>query len=165
MPKNSGGELVSFYAKLSDATGITLAPAAAGTAEVIKGSALAQEDNTSGGGLTYSTSTGKLSVATAAGIGKYLVTFGIGDSVGQNAKFHTIQLFASENGAAVAAVGPKARKIEPATAVRGNVGVVQAIVDFHAVGDTVEPRLDVETSANSIVIREAFLSAVKIGEV
>lgn len=164
MPLNDGGNHISLEIKCSDATGFAIAPAAAGTAEVIKNALLAVDDNNTSSGLTYSTSTGKVTAAQG-GLGKYLVTASIGDSIGVNAKFHTLQLFASEAGAAVAAVGSKVKKIEPATAVRGNVGTVQAIVNLSAVGDTVEPRLDVETSANSITIREMFFTLIKIGEV
>lgn len=166
MPKNTGGDHVVFLASASDATGFAIAPAAAATPEVVKSATLLLEDeNTSGGGLTYSTSTGKVSVATPAGIGKYLCRITAGDTVGQNGKYHTLQAYAVEGGEAVAAVGSKVKKEEPATAVRSAVGSVECIVNLSAVGDTVEPRLGVETNADSITIHDFTFSLVKIGEV
>jgi len=159
---NTGGNHVALLVKASDATGFAIAPAAAATPEAIKDTKFASDVNNTGGALTFDASTGLVTVATPAGIGKYAVIAGVGDSVGQNAKFHTIQVYAKQGGVAAAAIGPKAKKEEPATAVRSNVGMVVAFADLSATGDTVEVRLGVETNADSITIHDAFMALVKI---
>jgi hypothetical protein len=161
---NTGGNHIALHVQCSDGTGFAIAPAAAATPEAIANALFAVDNNNTNGAITFATGTGKATVATQAGIGKYAVIAGVGDSIGQNGKYHTIQVYASEGGAAAAAVGPKAKKEEPATAVRSNVGTVVAFVDLSAVGDTVELRLGVETNADSVTIHDAFMTLVKIGQ-
>ena len=165
MPLNSGGEHIAFFASCNDGTGFAIAPAAAATPEVIEDALLVEVENTSGGGLTFDVATGKVTVATAAGIGKYLAEASIGDCVGQNGKFSTVQIYAKEAGVTAAATGSRAKKEEPSTAVRSALGASKAIVNLSAVGDTVEMRLGVETNADSVTIHSAHLSLLKIGEV
>jgi len=166
MPFNSGGNIAALLVSASDATGFAIAPAAAATPEVIKSTTLlTSDDNNTNGGITFAASTGVATVATTAGIGKYLVLASVGDCVGQNGKFSTVQVYAKEAGVTAAAVGAKAKKEEPSTAVRSALGTAVAVVNLSAIGDTVEMRLGVETNADSVTIHDASLCLIKIGEV
>jgi hypothetical protein len=162
---NTGGTHNTLLVDVDDGTGFSITVAASATPQAIVNALFTEKKNTTGGGLTFAVGTGVATVATPAGCGKYLVLANIGDSIGVNASFHSVQVFAKEAGVAAAAKGAKALKTEPAAAARGAVGCAYAIVDLSAVGDTCEIRLAVQTNGNAVTIRSASFAMVKIGEV
>jgi len=159
----SAGKSLSIGARVRDGTGITTTVAAAGTPAVVTSATLftADQDDT-GGAITFSGTTGKFTVATQNGVGKYLVLASFGSVQGVNAKTVLGIIFAVEGGATVAAKGLRATKTEPATAVAGNAGVAMAVVNLSAVGDTVEIRLDSTTNGDTVVTRDLYVQLVKI---
>lgn len=162
---NSGGNAVALTVQVADASGFALTVAAAATPQVVKDTLFATAKDNTNGGLTFDATTGVVTVAKHHGKGRYRVRATPGNTVGVNAKFHTLQIFAKEGGVAAAAKGIKARKVEPATAVQSSFGACEAIVDLSALSDTVEVRLGVETDGNAVTIRDLSLHVEKIGEV
>lgn len=163
---NTGGTHNALIAKINDATGATVTVAASATPQAILDAALfLQDTNTTNGGLTFSGTTGKVSVATVAGFGKYLVQANAGDVIGTNSSVLDIEIVAVSGGAVAAQKGIGARKSELATASRMSMGTACAIVDLSAVGDTVEAQLRVGTNGHAGVFRDFALSLIKIGEV
>jgi hypothetical protein len=163
---NTGGCPITFLAKINDGTGSTVTVAAAATPQAILDATLfVQDTNTSNGGLTFSGTTGKVTVATVAGLGKYEVLAVAGDVIGTNAAVMDVEIVAVSGGVAAAQKGIGARKTEPATATRVGMTPAIAIVDLSAVGDTVEAQLRVGTNGHAGVFRDFALFLRKIGEV
>ena len=163
---NTGGQPIAVIAKINDGTGSTVTVAAAATPQAILDATLfVQDTNTSNGGLTFSGTTGKVTVATPAGFGKYEVRAFVGDVIGTNSAVMDVEIVAVSGGAAAAQKGIGARKTELATASRMSMGAAFAIVDLSAVGDTVEAQLRVGTNGHAGVFRDFALVLVKIGEV
>lgn len=162
---NTGGSHNTLLVDVDDGTGFSITVAASATPQAILNALFTEKKNTTGGGITFAAGTGVATVATPAGCGRYLVLANVGDSIGVNAAFHNVQVYAKENGVTAAAKGAKAHKTEGAAAARGSVGCAHAIVDLSAVGDTCEVRLGVQTNGNAITIRSATFCMVKIGEV
>lgn len=164
---NSGGDPIFFAAQINDNTGVTVTVAAAATPQAIldSGSMLAAAANLSGGALTYSAATGVLTCANQIAFGNYLVEACGGNTIGVNAKYHELEIWASEAGAAKAIKGVASRKLEPATAAQSQAGSAIAVVTLSAVGDTIEPRVRVETDGNAVVFRDFLFKVTKIGEV
>lgn len=163
---NTGGTHNVLVAKINDATGSTVTVAAAATPQAILDASLfLQDTNTTNGGLTFSGTTGKVSVATPAGFGKYMVMAAVGDVIGTNSSVLDVEIVAVSGGAAAAQKGIGARKTELATASRMSIGCAMAIVDLSAVGDTVEAQLRVGTNGHAGTFRDFALQLIKIGEV
>jgi len=162
---NGGGSQAAMHIKCDDASGFSTTVTAAATPQVLKNALFAQSVDNTLGGLTFDVATGVVTVAKHQGKGRYAVYGTVGDSIGVNAKRHSIQIFAKEAGVTAAAKGAAAVKTEPAAAARGAVGTAIAIVDLSAVSDTVEIRLGVETDGNAVTVRQASLLLIKIGEV
>jgi len=163
---NTGGQPVALIAKINDGTGATVTVAASATPQAILDATLfLQDTNTSNGGLTFSGTTGKVTVATPAGFGKYMVHAIAGDAIGTNAAVMDVEIVAVSGGAAAAQKGVGARKTEAATAARIGIVPAFAVVDLSAVGDTVEAQLRVGTNGHACVFRDFVLMLVKIGEV
>ena len=163
---NTGGNHAAVNVNVSDGTGFAITVAASATPQaVFSASLLTEKKNHTGGGITFAAATGVFTVATPAGLGRYLAIASAGNTQGQNAAFHNIQFYARENGVTAAARGIKAQKLEGAAAAQGNCGVALAIVDLQAIGDTVELRVGVQTNGNAITFRELEIDLIKIGEV
>lgn len=157
------GKLNRIGVKLSDATGVTITVTTAGTPVVLASATLmAVDQDDSAGSITFSPTTGVFTVAKQQGIGKYLAIANLGQVRGVNAKKVTGRIFAKENGVAAAAKGALAAKTEPAAAADGALGVVMAVVNLGAVGDTVEVRLDSTTSADTVVVKDCQFELIKI---
>ncbi len=160
----SAGALAAIAAKIADATGVTITVTTAGTpVALLSATLLTQDQDLTGGGITFAAATGVFTVAKASAVGKYLAIASIGMAKGVNAKVPTAQWFAKEAGVTAAAKGSKATKTEPATAVDGNMGVAIAILNLSAVGDTAEVRLDSTTNADTVLVKQGHLVLVKIG--
>ena len=163
---NTGGQPVVVLAKINDGTGATVTVAAAATPQAILDATLfVQDTNNSNGGITFSGTTGKFTVATPAGFGKYMVHALVGDVIGTNSAVMDVEVWAVSAGAAIAQKGIGSRKTELATAARNSIGPAFAVVDLSAVGDTVEAQLRVGTNGHAGVFRDFAVSLVKIGEV
>jgi hypothetical protein len=163
---NTGGNHSAVSVNVSDGTGFAITVAAAATPQaVLSSTLLTEKKNSTGGGITFAPATGVFTVATPAGLGRYLAIASAGNTQGQNSAFHNVQFFAREAGVAAAAKGIKAQKLEGAAAAQGNCGVALAIVDLSAIGDTVELRVGVQTNGNAITFRELEIDLIKIGEV
>ena len=163
---NTGGTHNVVVAKINDATGSTVTVALAATPQAILDAALfLQDTNTTNGGLTFAGATGKVTCATPAGFGKYLVMAAVGDVIGTNSAVLDVEIVAVSGGAAAAQKGIGARKSELATAARNSIGCAMAIVDISVVGDTVEAQLRVGTNTHAGTFRDFALSLMKIGEV
>ena len=163
---NTGGTPIVLVAKINDASGATVTVAAAATPQaILEATLFLQDTNTSNGGLTFSGTTGKVTVATVAGLGKYEVLAIAGDAIGTNAAVLDIEIVAVSGGAAAAQKGAAAHKVEPATATRVGLTPAYAIVDLSDVGDTVEAQLRVGTNGHACVFRDFSLVLRKIGEV
>ena len=163
---NTGGNHSAVSVNVSDGTGFAVTVAAAATPQaVFSGTLMLERKNSTGGGITYAPATGVFTVATPAGLGRYLAIASAGNTQGQNAAFHNVQFFARENGVTAAARGIRAQKLEGAAAAQGSCGVALAVVDLVAVGDTVELRVGVQTNGNAITFRDLEIDLIKIGEV
>jgi len=163
---NTGGTHNVVVARINDGTGSTVTVAAAATPQAILDATLfVQDTNTTNGGLTFSGTTGKVTCATPAGFGKYLVMAAVGDVIGTNSAVLDVEIVAVSGGAAASQKGAAARKTELATAARNSMGPAVAIVDISAVGDTVEAQLRVGTNGHAGTFRDFSLSLIKIGEV
>lgn len=163
---NTGGNHSAVSVNVSDGTGFAITVAAAATPQAVFSNTLMLErKNSTGGGITYAPATGVFTVATPAGLGRYLAIASAGNTQGQNAAFHNVQFFAREAGVAAAARGIRAQKLEGAAAAQGNCGVALAVVDLSAVGDTVELRVGVQTNGNAITFRDLEIDLIKIGEI
>ena len=163
---DTGGSNILAVAKINDASGATVTVAATATPQAILDAALfLQDTNTSNGGLTFSGTTGKWTVATVAGIGKYEVMAVAGDVIGTNAAVMDVEIVAVSGGAAAAQKGIGAHKVEPATATRVGMTPAYAVVDLSAVGDTVEAQLRVGSNGHAGVFRDFALVLRKIGGV
>lgn len=162
---NSGGSAITLHAAISDGTGATETVAAAATPQAIADALFTERANTSGGGLEWSPTTGRASVADPHGVGTYLVMLTAGNTIGPNSTWHELLLFAVEGGAAAAEVScGRARKLEGSAAAQGGVpGTVLGVVTLSAVGDYVEPQVAVQTNGNAVVFRELNLVMMKIG--
>jgi hypothetical protein len=163
---NTGGTHNVVVARINDGTGSTVTVAAAATPQAILDATLfVQDTNTTNGGLTFAGATGKVTCATPAGFGKYMVQAIAGDVIGTNSAVLDIEIVSVSGGAAASQKGVGARKTELATAARNGMSPAVAIVDLSAVGDTVEAQLRVGTNGHAGVFRDFALSLIKIGEV
>jgi hypothetical protein len=157
------GKLMSIGAKISDGTGVTITVTTAGTpVPLLSATLLLVDKDDTGGAITFDPATGVFTVAKQNGLGKYLALASVGQARGVNAKKIVAQWFAKENGVAAAVKGIKAAKTEPATAADGAIGVAQAVLDFQAVGDTAEIRLDSTTNGDTVLVKDAHLELIKI---
>jgi hypothetical protein len=163
---NTGGTHNVVVARINDDTGAVVTVAAAATPQaILQATLFVQDTNTTNGGLTFSGATGKVTCATPAGFGKYMVMAAAGDLIGTNSSVLDIEIVSVSGGAAAAQKGIGARKTELATASRMAIGCAVAIVDLSAVGDTVEAQLRVGTNGHAGTFRDFSLSLMKIGEV
>ena len=160
---NTGGKPLMLVAAINDGTGETITVAAAATPQAVKSATLltAVLDQT-GGLLTFDGTTGVVTLADAMGIGSYEVEAIVGDGIGTNAAVLDIEIWAVEDGAAVAQIGQGARKTEPSTAKRDGIAPAYAIWSPAAVDDTVEVRVEVGTNGHAIVIRDFTLKIKRI---
>lgn len=162
---NTGGNAVSLLAKINDGTGATVTVAAAATPQKILDATLfLVDDDNSNGGLTFSGTTGLVTVAEKFACGRYAVFAKTGDVIGTNSSVLDVEIVAVEGGAAEAQVGNGARKTELATAARNGMADAFAVVNLSAVGDTVGAQLRVGTNGHAGVFRDFALFLVKIGE-
>ena len=162
---NSGGSPVAFVGTINDGTGEVITVAAAATPQAVKSATLFLEaGNTSGGGLPFDGTTGKVTVAKAHAFGKYLVEVITGDIIGTNSAVLDVEVWAKQAGATLAQAGTGSRKSELATAARNSIGPAFAVVNLSAIGDTVEAQLRVGTNGHAGTFRDFALKMVKIGE-
>ena len=162
---NSGGNHLLCSALLRNDTGIEITVAAAATPQALLGTAFASDEDDDSGGITWTPASGVFTVAAACGIGRYLARACLTDVKGTDAKYFFARIFAKEGGVAAAVRGPQLKRTEPATAVHAPLGVVEAIVDLSAVGDTVELRLGVETNGNDVTVKDCSFVLIKVGEI
>ena len=155
---NSGGNEVFASAKVKDATGAVETVAAAGTPVPLIDPLFAADVDDGSDGVAFTVANGRFAVdAAKGGLGVYELTASLPDVIGANsaivyAGFH-------KNGTAI---GARARGIMASTAARINLGVARAIVALSADGDYVDLRVDSNTNADTVTVRECHVLVRKI---
>ena len=158
---NSAGDSVFASVGISDGTGTVTTIAAAGTYVTVGTAAPLVAGEADGSGcITYTLASNKFTVAVICGPGRLLLRACLNDVVGPNSAVVTGAWHRVRAGTTTVA-SPIVRNTYAGTAVRGNLGCVEKIVDA-SLSDTYDFRYDSGTNADTVTTRAATFSVIKL---
>ena len=158
---NSAGDHVYSSVGISDGTGTVTTIAAAGTYVTVGTAAplVAGEDDGSGC-ITYTLASNKFTIAARCGVGEIRLRACLNDVVGANSAV-VLGAWHRVRAGATTVASPIVRNTYAATAVRGNLGCVEKIVDA-SLSDTYDFRYDSNTNSDTVTTRAATFSVEKL---
>lgn len=158
---NSAGDSVFASVGISDGTGVVTTITAAGTYVTVGTAAPLVAGEADGSGcITYTLASNKFTVADVCGRGRLLLRACLNDVVGANNAVVLGAWHRVRSGTTTVA-SPIVRNTYAASAVRGNLGCVEKIVDA-SLSDTYDFRYDSSTNADTVTTRQATFSVIKL---